>query len=225
MAKTACAWFSPRRLLVAAIVCLVAAALLAFAAVNQPPPSQMSEPPQRREVFAGAPILTVSGGVEALVPFSQMEKNTPTYAFNCEVRSETHTTRSLSYGLRQAADSTFGLFKRSGQWSYRLSANRLDRLGPTSELPTFATSEQLERWKPMLIAELNKGSETERKGDQLVALLGSPVTAQTWVCWQNAVVLLAWASPALALLLLVGAGLSMLVATRTPRDRQITPAE
>jgi hypothetical protein len=113
-------------------------------------------------------------------------------------------------------EPSFGFYKRTARWNHGLSGNRLDSHGKGDELgPLFLSKAQLKALRPLVISELNRRKPGERQGDRLETLLNSGVQRTSYVCLQNALVLLAWLSLPLSMAALV---VMFLEPRGTPRE-------
>jgi hypothetical protein len=162
-------------------------------------PAPLSEPKDREELFRIPVVVARQGDSFRFVPWDNPQGITPVWAVNCIITSNTETKWSL--GVGKQAD--FGFWKRSGRWLYALSASRsIDKNWKRDE-PAFLPSEDLARLRPLVIEELNRRAPKEHRGDQLAEMLDYGIGLTSFVCVQNAVILLAWLSLPVALFALI----------------------
>jgi hypothetical protein len=119
--------------------------------------------------------------------------------------SVTHriTNYNKSFGsIGWGQELSYGFWTREGSWRYDLQAVRFDSARKSDEPPWLA-ADDLKRLRPLVIAELNRRSLNERRGDQLAQLLDYGAESKSFICIQNDVILLAWLSLSVALLSLI----------------------
>jgi hypothetical protein len=96
----------------------------------------------------------------------------------------------------------FGFFHRSATWKYQLALLRFDNHEGDADGPLALPDNEIAKVRPMIVTELNRCATG--RGDLLTKLLDSGEQASdSVICWQNAIVLLAWLSLPMAVISLV----------------------
>jgi hypothetical protein len=158
-------------------------------------PGDLPEPKDRDELFRPPVIVAREGDSFRFLPWDDPQGIWPLWAVNCTITSINETTWSLGVSIQ----ADFGFWKRSGKWRYALSANRFDKNWKSGE-PVLLPIEDVVRLRPLVIEDLNRRSPNERRGDRLAELLDHGLERTSFVCAQNALLLLAWLSLPVALL-------------------------
>jgi hypothetical protein len=161
-------------------------------------PGDLSEPKDRDELFRPTAVVAREGGSFRFVPWDNPQGIAPLWAVTCTITSHNEASWSLAAG--DQAD--FGFWKQSAKWRYVMSATRFDKDWKSGEPPLLPT-EDVVRLRPLVIEELNRRAPNEHRGDRLAELLDHGIERSSFVCAQNAVILLAWLSSAMALLAFV----------------------
>ncbi len=185
--------------------------LLGTCAVYAPPPSGLPEPPQAAALFHQPVLLTPDGGSYRFIEFGKHTTIVPLYAVSRMVTAHQSVTRTLGWN---AGDVSLGFFHQHADWQFALSTNRFDsQWKSTADGAVSLSDTEVEKLRPLIIAELNRREES--RGERLQRLLEHGLRAESVVCWQNAVVLLAWLALAMTLL-----ALAHRVLTFLGRDKQ-----
>ena len=155
-------------------------------------PKELSEPPVAKAILGKACVLVAArdGDSFRLVPQEDRDKATPLWGVG-RTTSEKHTveyTLGWSDGRPQ-----FGFWKRSGGWTYELFVYGFNHPGKDK------SADDVERLRPVLVAELNRRSPDERRGDRLNELLNHGIEETSYLCVQNAAILLVWLSLPIAM--------------------------
>jgi hypothetical protein len=158
-------------------------------------PGDLPEPKDRDELFRPTVVVAREGDSFRFVAWDDPQVISPLWAVNCTITSHHETTWSLGVGDQAG----FGFWKRSGKWRYALSANRFDKNWKSAE-PGLLPAEDVVRLRPLVIEELNRRFPNELRGDRLAQLLDYGIERTSFVCGQNAVILLAWLSLPIAVL-------------------------
>jgi hypothetical protein len=158
-------------------------------------PGPLPEPKDREDLFSPVLVVARKGDSFRFVPWDDPQGASPLWAVNCTTFSHNETTWRLGVG----GQTEFGFWKRSGKWKYALSATRFGKHWKPGD-PVLLPAEDVERLRPLVIEELNGRSPNEHRGDRLAELLNHGIERTSFVCIQNAVILLAWLSLPLALL-------------------------
>jgi hypothetical protein len=171
---------------------------LALAVYFMGAPDELAEPAERADLFNPPILVTRSGDALRYVPMDEHQGVTPLWSMNCQTTAVTGLQRVLPW----VNETIFGFWKRSGQWRYALIAGRFDPEGKTGVDGFAPTSDELARFRVMLVDELNRRSHSQ-KGDRLAQLLDNGLERSSYFCVENLVVLLVWLSLPMALFGLV----------------------
>ncbi|HEU5117371.1 MAG TPA: hypothetical protein VFT74_12075 [Isosphaeraceae bacterium] len=157
------------------------------------PPGPLSEPIDSSKLFADPVLVTPANGSYAFVPFDRHQGVKPLWAINLATAAK-QDRRWRSVGVVP------GLVHRSASWKYELSGIRFDK-GWQDEVGVSAllSSEVVRQLRPRVVEELNRRAPVEKSGDLLEDLLNRGQRRATYVCAQNAEVVLAWVSLPMAL--------------------------
>jgi hypothetical protein len=158
-------------------------------------PGELPEPKDREQVLLPAVVVSREADSFHFVPWDDPRGVTPLWAVGFTTSKHTETTWNLGVGK----EGGLGFWKRAGRWRYDLVAIRSDKAWKAGE-PAFLPAEDVARLRPLVIEELDRRSPGERRGDRLAGLLEHGLDRTSFVCVQNAVILLAWLSLAAALL-------------------------
>jgi hypothetical protein len=206
-------WIHPSRrfLLLPAWIWLLVPLIMVVAVHWIGPPLKLSEPPARMEiVHTDLILLTPDGESYRFVRFEDQKGVKPLWSVSTEVREQSQVTWSTAFG--ESADGrpwqwlNPGLYIRTSQWSYKLFIHRFDETG----MKPFLPADEVERLRPLIVAELNRRFPDERRGDRLERLLTQGVSEGNSYCIPNMAIILAW----LFGLLAVAAVCSMFVRPR-----------
>jgi hypothetical protein len=170
-------------------------------------PSKLSEPAERREVFRELVLVTRDGDSFRFVQANEPDIGKPLWSVNVVL----HDTATVHWQTHYILP---GLFHRESRWTYDLDAHRFDaNWKGDNENPFIMPAEQVRQLRPLVVAELNRRNPAAKTGDRLESLLTDGREASSYVCPQNAVVVLSWLSLPMAL-----AGLcSMFIRPRAQR--------
>ena len=180
--------------------CPIATLLLIPAAIYVPPPGGLSEPRDAREIFLPNDHITPEGALYRFISFDESNQVHPNYVLSMGNWTTQNGTRTFGW---DANGFHFGFHDRSAHWKYRLSPQRMDRTyaasgsGSASGSGTagedmWMSAAEIEKLRPLLVAELNR--REAGRGARLELMLGDGLHAESLICWQNLVVLLAWLS-------------------------------
>jgi predicted Ser/Thr protein kinase len=178
----------------------LAALVLVPAAIYVPRPGDLPEPKTAVEVFQPMLLLTPDRGSYRFVGYldDEWKKFTPVYAVSRMVNARQEVTRTFGWDAQRGAIP--GFFQRAGSWRYQLIAPRFDwKTGDPG--PREIPPAEVQKLRPMIVAELDRIQSGQ--GRLLDKVLDYGEDVSTTVCWQNAVVLLAWLSLPLAALALL----------------------
>lgn len=189
-----------------------------------PPP----DPPRLRLPMSVSEIVIVrENGQDRVVERASADRQSPTYEVNFASRTTGTVSRTLGFdsggtGFDGSARPklALGLFNMTRTSQFSLYASRLDgELGSPQQYEPVS-DELLARWRPMIVDYLNRNRGGERRGDELESILSSPVSYNTWLCWQNACVIAAWLSAAASLVFVIGYLVARLFTWRSARAPQ-----
>jgi hypothetical protein len=170
-------------------------------------PGNLSEPGERAELFQPIILVARDGDSFRFVSWEEQQNVTPLWALTCSITANSATTWSIGWGRETA----FGYWKRSGRWRYGLEATRFDKARKPED-PLSLAADDVTRLRPLIIEELNRRSPNEHRGDRLTQLLDHGIERSSYICVQNAAVLLAWLSLPIVLLSIV----AMFIEPRRP---------
>lgn len=169
------------------------------------PPSKLAEPSQRAEVFHEPILVAREGMAFRFVPFAQHKGVKPLWAVTADVRD----TGSVSWEGHYFVP---GLFLMESRWTYELASYRFDdNWKGDKEDPFSLPAAELRQLRPLVISELNRRQPSVKLGDRLESLLTTGLEERSYLCPQNAVVVLSWLSLPMAV---VGLG-SMFIRPRS----------
>jgi hypothetical protein len=160
-------------------------------------PSDLSEPGDRAELLP-VTLVAPDGDSFRFVPWEGHQNVTPLWSLAPRITAITEVKWSMGWG----GETTFGFWKRSGKWRYDLEADRFDETRKSNE-PLSLPASDVERLRTLVIEEVNQSSPTEHRGDRLAQVLDHGIERSSYLCVQNAVILLAWLSLPIALLSIV----------------------
>ncbi len=179
------------------------------------PPGPLSEPLDPSRLFADPVLVTPVDGSYAFVPFDRHRGVKPLWAVNL-------TTTARQECVWGSLGVVPGLMLRSAAWEYDLSGMRFDR-GWQDEVggSVFLPADVLERLRPRVVEELNRRVPEEKPGDRLERLLTQGQERATYLCPQNAEIVLAWLSLPMALVALVSMFLAPRVGVSKPPSEAV----
>ena len=190
----------------------LATATLFAVAVSLPPPDPPYVPDHAYALFRD-PLLVAREGEGYRVVLWQgaegAEGHGPVWSINLQTARRSTSDRIFAFGL----DSGPGLFRLREHRAYQLTALRQDkasRLDPPGTC--WMSPAEAAALRPLAVAELNLRSGGERVGAKLGGLLDRGEHRESWICYQNGIVVLAWLSFAATLLALA----SMFIPPRSP---------
>ncbi|MBI3406967.1 MAG: hypothetical protein HY040_01240 [Planctomycetes bacterium] len=158
------------------------------------PPSKLDEPTDRSDVFRESILVVPEGESFRFMPFSEHKGVKPLWAVTVAVHEKNSVSWDSYYGIT-------GLFRRESRWTYELATHRFDVDWKDDKESSFALSaEQVRRLTPLVIAELNGRDPNAKLGTRLEGLLKDGRETKSYVCAQNAVILLGWLSVPLGLI-------------------------
>jgi hypothetical protein len=165
------------------------------------PPKSVTEPPGRLEIFGDPVLFTPDGDSYRFVTFGQHTGVTPLWALTTEVREQIEVTWSSGW-VESASHGSFrfapGFYQLSGRWTYNLFATRFGER-PSDKKDWFLSTAELDKVRPLVVAELNRRFPSEKRGDRLDRLLTQGTAWSGWLCKENIAILLTWLSFVLAL--------------------------
>ncbi len=151
-------------------------------------PSKLAEPPPRAEVFREPVLVARDGASFRFVPFGQHKEVKPLWAVNVIVQ-DMGTVRWESHFFVP------GLFLKESRWTYELTSHRFDDdWKGDKENPFMLPAEEVRQLRPLVINELNQRQPSAKLGDRLEGMLTTGLEERSYLCPQNAVVVLAWLS-------------------------------
>jgi hypothetical protein len=166
------------------------------------PPKSVPEPPERLQIFGDPVLFTPAGDSYRFVTFGQHQGVTPLWALTTTIMEQTKVTWS-SGRAESASHGSFrvtpGFYQLCGRWTYSLFANRFGEKLPSDKKDWFLPTAELDKVRPLVVAELNRRFPSERRGDRLDRLLTQGTAWSGWLCKQNIAILLTWLSFVLAL--------------------------
>jgi len=180
----------------------LASALLIVWAVYVPHPGELAEPKDAANIFRYTIYFTPEGGWYRAVDLADVGKFKNVYGVN--LLSEIHQSVTRTFGWPPQNGTSLGFFHRSASWKYQLSPNRMG----TGDAPAFLPPEEREKLRPWVEQQLQREhlervqnardkldpSLDENRATLFVDLLNNGRRVETFACWQNLVVLLAWLS-------------------------------
>lgn len=185
--------FQPSRrfLFLPAWAWLLAPPLLVLLAYALGKPHDAAEPSDMADVLRPLLLVTREGDSFRFISLEESQKITPVWSVSRMSLARTETLWRLGGGH-------FGFFKLLGDWQYKLDAHRFDKAWKVGVDPVSLSQADLAVLQPLVIAKLNQDFPAEKRGDRLTELLEHGVQTSSYDCPQNAVILLAWLSLALA---------------------------
>jgi hypothetical protein len=190
--------FNPSRrfLLIRAWVWTVLPPVLFLLAYLLGGPGSLTEPSEISDLLRPLLIVSRNGDSFRFVSIEDRGKVTPLWAISYK------TTALVSTELR-FGNGDFGFWKRSGIWKYSLEAHRFDKEWKSGTDPVSLPPSEIALLRPMVIQELNRYAPSEHRGDRLAQLLDQGSKQTSYVCLQNAVILLTWLSVPMAVISIV----------------------
>jgi predicted Ser/Thr protein kinase len=176
----------------------LAVLVLVPTAIFVPRPADMKEPQQAMDVFKPTTLITPEGGSYRFIALEEWQKFKPVYAVTLMTGANQNITRTLGWDAKNGA--SLGFFQRKANWSYQLTATRFDWKS-VADGPAEIAPEERAKLRPLVVSELNR--REIGRGARLEQFLDHGQQADSVVCWQNLVVLLAWLSLPLAVLTLI----------------------
>jgi hypothetical protein len=162
-------------------------------------PTALSEPGERADLFDPIILVARDGESFRFVSWEEQQNVTPLWSLTCRTTATSDIRRCLGWG----GETAFGFWKQSGSWRYGLETTRFDKdWKPGSESFSLA-ADDVKRLRPLVIRELNRRSPNEHRGDRLTQLLDNGIERSSYLCVQNAAILLAWLSVPIALAAIV----------------------
>jgi hypothetical protein len=205
----------------ALFVVFIVTGLLAWRA---PPP----DPPRLHLPMSVSEIVIVrENGQDRVVERANADRQSPTYEVN--FASRTTGTVSRTFGFNSDGSGfdgsarpklALGLFHMKKTSQFSLFASRLDGELGSPQRNERVAEESVARWRPMIVDYLNRNRGGERRGDELESILSSPVSYDSWLCWQNACVVAAWLSAAASLIFAIGYLVARLITWQWARAPQ-----
>jgi hypothetical protein len=184
--------------------------LLGALAIYAPPPKELPEPPQVAELFHQPVLVADDGSSYRFIEFGKHTSIVPLYAVSRMVTAQQSVARTLGWN---AGGVSLGFYHRNAAWRFGLSTNRFDSQWKSSaDGAASLPEEEIAKLRPLIIVELNQRGES--RGERLQQLLEHGLSAESVLCWQNAVVLLAWLALAMSLMTLMGKALHRLAKSR-----------
>ncbi len=197
----------------------LAALLLVPAAIYIPHPGKLPEPKEVQEVFRPAVLLAPEGDSYQSYSFDEPDwtkLNSVVYIINRRIFDTQQVTRSLGWDPKDGM--SLGFFHRSATWKYELTALQFGNKRDESK-PVWLPDEEVAKLREKITLEMNlhdirvshdparksqmKEDEMYQRANRFVDILNNGRHAESVVCWQNAVVLLAWLSLPLGVLTLI----------------------
>lgn len=157
-------------------------------------PGELSEPGERAELLSPIILVARDGDSFRFVPWEEQPNVSPLWAVTCI----TTTNSTITWRLACGDEMALGFWKRSGRWQYALAATRFDKAWKSGDSPILA-ADDLKKLGPLVVEELNRRAPNEHRGDRLTQLLDQAIERSSYLCVQNAVILLAWLSVPIAL--------------------------
>lgn len=167
------------------------------------PPTHVPEPPRGPELFREPLLFTEDGDSYRFVNLADSKGISPLWALTHTTTAQTHISRSV--GFSPATENhpnphfDLGFYQLSGRWTYSLSAQRFGETHPADKNGWFLPETELEKVRPLAVAELNRRYPNERRGDELERLLTQGAAWNGWLCKENIVILLMGLSVPLSL--------------------------
>jgi hypothetical protein len=155
------------------------------------PPEKLSEPPDRHEILDQVVLFTPEGRSYRFVKFGEHQGVEPLWALTTVTTEQFQVAWSFGFGSATAEGGgswvSPGFYTRTSRWTYQLSALRF---GEGAKDPLLLPAREVERLRPLVVAELNRRFPEERRGDRLDRLLSEGASRRQWLCAQNVAVLL-----------------------------------
>jgi hypothetical protein len=151
-------------------------------------PPDLTEPADRADIFREIILVTRQGDGFRFVPYSESKGTNPLWAVGV-------TITGIARGHWDAPYFFPGFLQRESHWTYQLQALPFPPSGHNDSPLTLVEMAQL---KPLVVAELNR--RADHLGDRLEVLLANGLLASSYVCPQNAVILLGWLSVPMAVI-------------------------
>jgi hypothetical protein len=184
----------------------LASALLIVWAVCVPHPGELAQPKDAANIFRYPIYFTPEGDSYRAVDLADIAKFKPVYGV--ALLSEIHQAVTRTFGWPPQNGTSLGFFHRSASWKYQLSPNRMG----AGDAPAFLPPEEREKLRPWVEQQLQREhlermqkskdmldpSLDENRATLFLDLLNNGRRVESFVCWQNLVVLLAWLSLPLA---------------------------
>lgn len=127
------------------------------------------------------------------VPFKESKGVKPLWSVNFVV----HDRGSVSWNTDSIVPKPI---RRESRWTYELATLRFDPdWQADKDNPLSLPDEDVRRLRPLVVAELNRRDPAAKLGDRLDSLLTDGLSATSYICPQNAVILLGWLSLPMAL--------------------------
>ncbi len=158
-------------------------------------PPRVPEPFDRDELNRELVCVTRDGDSFRIVPYAQSRGVEPLWM----VASGWGGWNGATWKWRFMP--ILGLFRLTGHWEYWLNADRYSGVGDAAN-PVSLPRDEMAKVRPVVVAELNRRHPGSRLGDRLEGVLAGPVETDTWVCPQNAAILVSWLSVPMAALAL-----------------------
>ncbi|HZR21366.1 MAG TPA: hypothetical protein VFE51_29055 [Verrucomicrobiae bacterium] len=158
------------------------------------PPGPLPEPTEVVRMWEGGLLVTKTNNSFRFVPFGLRRGIKPLWWINRVF--EQRTTVEWPIGPL-AASLHLGFYKRTTKFHYSLTSQPFIEGGSTPTNETLSARE-LEILRPELVTELNSRSGKNRWGDRLGKLLDSGSETTSYICRQNAIILLSWLSTLIA---------------------------
>jgi hypothetical protein len=161
------------------------------------PPGPLPEPSDINAMFRDGLLFTRAGDSFRFVPFGQHKLAKPLWSVDPGIATQS----TISWGLGQDADGIhFGFYKRTTQWRWSLNTHRFDEeSSEKSHEETSLNDTEMLKLRPVLMAELNNRSGGKHWGDVFDKVLHEGRQTSSYLCLQNALILLAWLSLVAAL--------------------------
>lgn len=147
------------------------------------------------EEMAREPDLATSRLLgDRVVPYGRHEGAGPVFALALKTINHASVERRLGWSPGSSFPG-LGFFRRHDAWRYALTAVRFDEGAKSSPPETWwLPDDEAAALRPLAVAELDRRSGPARRGAELARLLDEGAERESWVNWQNGLVLAAWLS-------------------------------
>jgi len=162
------------------------------------PPDLLPEPPLGAAAFQAPVLVTKTGKTFRFVPFGSEQNVRPLWFIKVSVGDLGGAVRwQFGWVDRQLI---LGLYKRERGWLYMLGSAPVEGSFKDGKVTVpHLTESELKIVRALLIEELNGRYPDEHLGSQLEQALAGGVEQVSYMCMQNAIIIILWLSLVLAM--------------------------